>query len=126
MASRNDDPAGMASNPPEGMASKMEEDDPKPYDISRIPIPPKEEIEKHEKYEKYVKMVVNRWLIRNKDEVRLNHPKYRRTALTNFIFMILLSSFLEIAKDAARAVYSSLHGHRTNYFEDTLGSKWMH
>ena len=111
---------GDQQTPRKGMASEKE--DPKTNDASIMPLPDKEDIEQHEKYVKYVKTVVQKWLMETEDDLKKRNPKYQRTALTNFLFMTLVSSFLEVAKDAAMMAYKNLRGHRNYYFQD---SKWQ-
>ncbi len=65
-----------------------------------------------------MKTVVQNWLTESEEELKQRNPRYQRTALTNFLFMTLISSFLEVAKDAAKAAYKNLNGYRGYYFED--------
>ncbi len=110
---------GDQQTPRKGMASGNK--DPKTNDASIMPLPEKEDIEQHEKYVKYVKTVAQNWLMETEEELKERNPKYQRTAPTNFLFMTLISSFLEVAKDAAKTAYKNLNGYRDYYFED---AKW--
>ena len=104
--------------PDEGMASS-----PKPEDISRFPMPAKEEIIEHETYVLYVKNVVREWLAGSVKDVQMKNPQYERNALTNFLLMTLCSSFLDVVREAGRKIYMELEGHRSDYFYD---KSWVH
>ena len=88
-----------------------------PNDVSVMPLPPQAEITRHENYVKYVKVMVQNWLNLQGEEYYKKNPKYERSALTNFLFMTLLASFLEVANASGMAAFKYMHGHKEGYYE---------
>ena len=91
---------------------------PKPEEISRFPMPAQEEIIKHEDAVNYVKTIVRKFLYGSVEDAQEKNPGYKRNALTNFLLMTLLSSFLDTVREAGRKMYLELEGNRNDYYLD--------
>ena len=112
---------GMTSE--KGITSEKKNKLTDPNDVSVMPLPPQAEIDRHENYVKYVKTMVQRWLNLQGEEYYKKNPKYERSAVTNFLFMTLLASFLEVANASGMAAFKYMHGHKEFYYEHRLWQK---
>ena len=97
----------------DGMASN-----PQHEDISRFPMPAQEEIIKHDDAVNYVKNIVRQFLFGSVEDAQEKNPAYKRNALTNFLLMTLVSSFLDTVREAGRQMYLQLEGNRNDYYAD--------
>ena len=97
----------------DGMASN-----PQHEDISRFPMPAEEEIIKHDDAVNYVKNIVREFLYGSVEDAQEKNPAYKRNALTNFLLMTLVSSFLDTVREAGRQMYLQLEGNRNDYYDD--------
>eukprot|EP00434_Breviolum_minutum_P010337 symbB.v1.2.009121.t1/scaffold572.1/size185581/10 len=97
----------------DGMASN-----PQHEEISRFPMPAQEEIIKHDDAVNYVKTIVREFLYGSVEDAQEKNPAYKRNALTNFLLMTLVSSFLDTVREAGRQMYLQLEGYRNDYYAD--------
>ena len=97
----------------DGMASN-----PQHEDISRFPMPAEEEIIKHDDAVNYVKNIVREFLYGSVEDAQEKNPAYKRNALTNFLLMTLVSSFLDTVREAGRQMYLQLEGNRNDDYDD--------
>ena len=97
----------------DGMASN-----PQHEEISRFPMPAQEEIIKHDDAVNYVKNIVRQFLYGSVEDDEEKNPAYKRNALTNFLLMTLVSSFLDTVREAGRQMYLQLEGNRNDYYAD--------
>ena len=116
--SRENVPAASSSTDP--TPDEAASDPPTPPKVSEVPKVLAEEQIEYENYKKYVKGIVEKWLTGREEVNRVNNPKFKLNGLTNFLRMFAISSFLEVAKDAAKGIYEKLYGDKPGWFEDEL------
>ena len=106
------DAAARASSSTDPTPDEAASDPPTPPKLSQVPKVLLEDQIEYEKYKQYVKGIVEKWLTGKEERLRAkNNPKFKQNGLTNFLLMVAISSFLEVAKDAALDVYKKLYGH---------------
>ena len=113
---------------PETTPGQAASDPPTPVPVSRVPSARAEEVAEYDAYQKHVQNIVKQWLAAKQSQA--SNPKYEQNALTSFLLMVLISSFLETAQDAAKQTYEKLHGRNLGWWEhpdykeiDQLGTR---
>lgn len=93
-------------------------DPPTPIPVSQVPKVLDEDITNYENYRTYVKGVVRNWLASKKRQRATTGPQanYEQNPLTSFLLMVLISSFLETAKSAAKMTYKKLYESENEYW----------
>jgi len=94
---------------------EMASDPPTPLPVSQVPAPMEEEVASYDTYQKHVKRIVQ-WLTA-KENSQGQNPHYQQNALTSFLLMVCISSFLEVAKDAAKQTYQKWRGNMPFWWE---------
>ena len=119
----NDVPERFETTP--GQAAS---DPPTPVPVSRVPSARAEDVAEYDAYQKHVQNIVKQWLAAKQSQH--SNPKYEQNALTSFLLMVLISSFLETAQDAVKQTYEKLHGSYLGWWEhpdykeiDQLGTR---
>ena len=101
---------------PETTPGQAASDPPTPVPVSRVPSARAEDVAEYDAYQKHVQNIVKQWLAAKQSQH--SNPKYEQNALTSFLLMVLISSFLETAQDAAKQTYAKLHGSNLGWWED--------
>ena len=115
------DAAARASSSTDPTPDEAASDPPTPPKLSQVPKVLEEDQIEYNKYKEYVKGIVEKWLTGKEEQLRAkNNPKFKQNGLTNFLLMVAISSFLEVAKDAALDVYKKLYGHQDDWFRHHL------
>ena len=116
----NAPPAGAMNDDvpesPETTPGQAASSPPTPLPVSRVPSARAEEVAEYNAYQKHVQNIVKQWL--SGKQSQNSNPKYEQNALTSFLLMVLISSFLETAQDAVKQTYAKLHGRNLGWWED--------
>lgn len=75
-----------------------------------------EDIANYDTYQKHVQCIVKQWLM-GKEHCQAQNPNYQQNSLTSFLLMVCISSFLEVAKDAAKQTYQKWKGQEPFWWE---------
>ena len=111
------DAAARASSSTDPTPDEAASDPPTPPKVSEVPKVLEEEQIEYNNYKQYVKGIVEKWLTGKEQQTRANkNPNFKQNGLTNFLLMFAISSFLEVAKDAALEVYRKLYGDKEDWF----------
>ena len=92
---------------PRRLQVKLLSDPPTPLPVSRVPSARAEDVADYDAYQKHVQSIVNQWLVGKQSQH--SNPNYEQNALTSFLLMVLISSFLETAQDAVKETYAKLN-----------------
>jgi len=103
----NDVPQREEEADPETTADEAASDPPTPLPVSRVPPVRAEDVADYDAYQKHVQCIVNQWLVGKQNQQR--NPRYEQNALTSFLLMVCISSFLETAQDAVKRTYEKLN-----------------
>ena len=110
------DAAARASSSTDPTPDEAASDPPTPPKLSQVPKVLEEDQIEYNKYKEYVKGIVEKWLTGKEEQLRVKkNPQFKQNGLTNFLLMVAISSFLEVAKDAALDVYKKLYGHQDDW-----------
>ena len=107
--------ATMAEQQPVASRTRSRENVPPPK-APTVNDAEEEQIE-YNNYKQYVKGIVDKWLTGKEQQTRASkNPNFKQNGLTNFLLMVAISRFLEVAKDAALEVYRKLYGDKEDWF----------
>ena len=117
------DAAGRASSSTDPTPDEAASDPPTPPKVSEVPKVLEEEQIEYNNYKQYVQGIVDKWLTGKEQQTRASkNPNFKQNGLTNFLLMAAISSFLEVAKDAALEVYRKLYGDKEDWFRQMFRS----